>query len=77
MFWDGPEQGQVVELAVPERQVAFVRQHGLASRIGGRFVKIVLADGDLEVLATSLLDAQAVPAAALKMRYGWWWGLET
>lgn len=66
MFWDGPEQEQVVELAVPERQVAFVKQHGLASRIGVRFVKIILADGVIEVLATSLLDAQAVPAAALK-----------
>jgi hypothetical protein len=77
VFWDGPEQEQVVELAVPERQVAFVKQHGLASRIRIRFVKIVLADGDIEVLATSLLDAQAVPAAALKTLYGWRWGIET
>ena len=29
-FWDGPEQDQVVELAVPERQGAFVKPHGLA-----------------------------------------------
>jgi hypothetical protein len=40
-------------------------------------VKIALADGGIEVLATSLLDAQAVPAAALKTRYGWRWGGET
>jgi hypothetical protein len=52
--WDGPEQDQVVELAGPERQVAFVTPHGLASRLGVRFVKIAVADGGIEVLATSL-----------------------
>jgi hypothetical protein len=76
-FWDGPEQEQVVELTVPERQVAFVKQHGLASRVGVRFVKIALADGGIEVVATSLLDAQAVPVSALKTLYGWRWGIET
>jgi hypothetical protein len=76
-FWDGPEQDQVVELVVPERQVAFVKQHGLTSRIRVRFVKIALADGGVEVLATSLVDAQVVPAAALKTLYGWRWGVET
>jgi hypothetical protein len=77
VFWDGPEQEQVVELTVPERQVAFVKHHGLASRLQVRFVKIALADGAIEVLATSLLDANAVPAAALKTLYGWRWGIET
>jgi Transposase DDE domain len=76
-FWDGPEQGQVVELVVPERQRAFVQQHGLASSLRVRFVKIALADGEIEVLATSLLGAKAVPAAALKTLYGWRWGIET
>ncbi|MGE4096242.1 MAG: hypothetical protein AB7G75_36030, partial [Candidatus Binatia bacterium] len=77
VFWDGPEQEQVVELAVPERQVAFVKQQGLASRVRVRFVKIALVDGGVEVLATSLFDAQAVPAATLTTRYGWRWGGET
>jgi hypothetical protein len=31
-----------------------------------RFVKLALADGEVEVAATSLRDAKAVPAAALK-----------
>lgn len=77
VFWDGSEQEQVVELAAPERQVAFVKQHGLASRVRVRFVKIALAGGGIEVLATSLLDAQAVPATALQTLYGWRWGVET
>lgn len=77
VFWDGPEQDQVVEVVVPERQGAFVKQHGLASRVRVRFVKIALADGGVEVLATSWLDAQAVSAATLKTLYGWRWGVET
>jgi len=75
-FWDGPEPEQVVEVAVPERQVAFVKQHGLVWRLQVRVVKIALAGGDIEVVATSLLDAQAVPAAALKTLEGWRWGIE-
>jgi hypothetical protein len=52
-FWDGSQQDQVVELAVPERQVTFVKHHGLASRVRVRVVKIALADGGVEVVATS------------------------
>jgi hypothetical protein len=77
VFWDGPEQEQVVALAVPERQGAFVKQYGLAARLQVRFVKIAWADGEIEVVATSLLDAKAVPAAALKTRYGWRGGIAT
>jgi hypothetical protein len=76
-FWDGPHRAQVLELAVPERQRDFVKKHALASRLRVRLVKIALADGDIEVLATSLLDAQAVPVATLKVLYGWRWGVET
>jgi len=76
-FWEGPRRDQVVELAAPERQRAFVRQRDLASRLRVRFVKIALADGEVEVVATSLRDAQAVPSAALKTLYGWRWGIET
>jgi hypothetical protein len=54
-----------------------VKKHGLAPRLRVRCVKIDLADGEVEVLATSLLDAQAVPVAALKTLYGWQWGVET
>ncbi|MBI3246131.1 MAG: transposase [Deltaproteobacteria bacterium] len=76
-FWDGPQQDQVLEFVAPERQRAFVQQHGLASSVRVRFVKIALADGDIEVVATSLLEAKTVPAAALKTLYGWRWGIET
>jgi len=77
VFWDGPHRDQVLELIAPERQRDFVRQHGLASGLRVRFVKIALADGGVEVVATSLLDAKGVPVTALKTLYGWRWGIET
>jgi Transposase DDE domain len=76
-FWDGARGDEVIELPVPERQVAFVRAQGLAATLRVRLVKIELADGEVEVLATSFLDAKAVPVAALKTLYGWRWGVET
>jgi hypothetical protein len=76
-FWDGSSRDQVVELAVPERPLTFVRAQGLATTWRVRLVKIALADGEVEVLATSLLEAKAVPVAALKILYSWRWGVET
>jgi len=76
-FWDGPRRDQVVELAAPERQRAFVQQRDLASRLRVRFVKIALAEGEVEVVATSLRAAKAGPSAARKTRYGWRGGIET
>jgi hypothetical protein len=76
-FWEGASQDRVTELPVPERQLAFVRAHGLTLTLPVRLVKIVLADGEIEVLATSLLAAQAVPLTDLKTLYGWRWGVET
>jgi hypothetical protein len=75
--WEGPQREQVIELSVPERQRDFVQKHDRAPRLRVRFVKNDLADGEVEVLATSRLDAQAVPVAVLKTRYGWRWGVET
>jgi hypothetical protein len=75
-FWDGPHRDQVLEVAVPERQRDFVKKHALASRLRVRFGKIDLADGEVEVVATSRLDAPAVPVAPLKTLSGWRWGVE-
>lgn len=46
-FWDEQEQG--AELVVPERQSACVKHHGLALRLQVRFVKLALADGEIEL----------------------------
>src|SRR5262245_16786846 len=76
-FWDGPHREQVLELAVPERQGDFVKKPALASRLRVRLVKMDLVEGEVAVLAISLLDAQAVPVATLKTLYGWRWDVET
>ncbi|MBI3303774.1 MAG: IS4 family transposase [Deltaproteobacteria bacterium] len=76
-FWASGAQEQVVELRVPDRQKPFVVAHGLTQTLRLRLVKVVLADGQVEVLGTSLLDAKEFPAADLKTVYGWRWGVET
>jgi len=76
-FWDGRQRDQVLALPMPERQRPFVQHHELAASLQVRFVKIALANGEVEVVATSLLDAKGVPVTALKTLYGWRWGIET
>ena len=76
-FWTSPLQEQVVTLQLPRAQRRFVAAQGLASTLRVRLVKVELPNGQLEVLATSLLDAAEYPHAALKTVYGWRWGVET
>jgi Transposase DDE domain len=76
-FRRGRQQDQVVELQMPPAQQRWVRQYGLAETIRVRLVKVVLDSGEVELLATSLLDAQQVPGPELKAVYGWRWGVET
>jgi hypothetical protein len=71
------QQDQVVELQMPSTQKRWVQQYGLAETIRVRLVKVVLDSGEVELLATSLLDAQVYPAPELKAVYGWRWGVET
>jgi len=74
-FWTSPLQEQVVTLQLPRAQRRFVAAQGLASTLRGRLVKVELPNGQLEVLATSLLDAAEYPHAELKTVYGWRWGV--
>jgi IS4 transposase len=66
-----------VELVPPNGTVGAVRAAGLPERIRVRFVTLRLSTGELEVLATSLLDSQAYGTAALGELYGFRWGIET
>ena len=56
---------------------AYVREHGLPETLRLRLVRVLLANGATEVLLTTLLDAQAYPAAEFKQVYGWRWREET
>ena len=76
-FWTSPALEQVVTLAMPRAQRRFVAAQGLATTLHVRLIKVALPNGQLEVLATSLLDPQAYPRAELTTVYGWRWGVET
>ena len=76
-FWDSPDVERVVELRVGRKQQRRARQLGLAETVRVRLVKVELEDGEVEVLATSLLDADEWPREELKAGYGWRWGVET
>jgi len=50
---------------------------GLALAIKVRFVAVRLSTGELEVLATSLIDEEEYPTEEFKTRYNLRWGVET
>jgi hypothetical protein len=54
-----------------------LRQAGLPLELRVRLVTVRLATGELEVLATSLLDGQRYPTEEFAMVYHWRWGIET
>jgi hypothetical protein len=67
----------VVKLAVPRKQLEEVREAGLPEEITLRFVTVRLKTGELEVLATNLLDEEVYPTESFGELYGCRWGVET
>jgi hypothetical protein len=65
-FWTVPEQERVVTLEVTSKARAYVAEHHVPTTLRVRLVKVLLASGEVEVLGTDLLDAQAYPAAEFK-----------
>jgi hypothetical protein len=70
-------QSVIVELRPPNGTVGEIRTAGLPERIVVRLVTLRLSTGELEVLATTLLDEQAYEVAALGELYHYRWGIET
>jgi hypothetical protein len=70
-------QSKVVWLFAPPDQKAECRRLGLPLQMKVRFVSVRLPTGELEVLATSLLDAERYPAEEFLTVYHWRWGHET
>jgi DDE family transposase len=67
----------VVTLAAPREIRAQCRARGWPQELAVRLVTVRLPSGELEVLATSLLDAVAYPNEALSAVYWRRWGQET
>ncbi len=70
-------QSVVVELRPPNGTVGEIRSAGLPETITVRFVTLRLSTGELEVLATNLLDEAVYETAALGELYHYRWGIET
>jgi hypothetical protein len=66
-----------VFLQPPNGRMGEVRQIGLPEEIQVRFVTVALPDGQLEVLATSLLDEGMYPTESFGELYRLRWGIET
>lgn len=70
-------QSQVVWLHAPADQKTECRRRGLPLKMKVRFVSVRLPTGELEVLATSLLDETLYPTEEFLTVYHWRWGHET
>lgn len=67
---------KTVTLVCPSGQRKNIREKGLPLEIKVRFVSVVLSTGEIEVLATSLMD-QAIKRDEFRWLYGMRWGVET
>jgi len=70
-------QSKVVWLYAPRDQKAECLRLGLPLKIKVRFVSLRLPTGELEVLATSLLDEEPYPTKEFLTVYHWRWEHET
>lgn len=74
---DAVGQERLVKVVALSSQRADLQRAGVALEMSVRFISLRLATGELEVLATSLMDAERYPAAALSEVYAQRWGGET
>jgi len=70
-------RSRIVWLFAPSDQKAECRRRGLPLKMKMRFVSLRLPTGELEVLATSLLDEALYPTEEFLTVYHWRWGHET
>lgn len=73
---DTKKWSQVVTLAAPKNQCNNMKQKGLPLKIEVRFISVSLSTGEIEILATSLMDA-TIKRDEFKWLYGMRWGVET
>lgn len=68
---------KIVTLKVTERQKKFVKENGLPEVVTVRLVKVILSNGTIEVLITSLLDGKTYKLEDFKWLYNKRWCIET
>src|SRR6185295_2763126 len=67
----------VVEMVPHRKQMKEIQDAQLPTTIKLRFVTVRLKTGELEVLATNLLDEVLYPTECFAELYHWRWGIET
>jgi Transposase DDE domain len=75
MFEGKGPWSKVVTVKVPPGKKRSINEKGLPAEIKVRFVSVVLSTGEIEVLATSLID-KSIKREEFKMLYGLRWGVE-
>lgn len=77
MFADDAPRTKIISLDVPQTQKKKVSALGLSDRIKIKLVRVVLSTGEVEVLATSLLDENDFKYREFQYLYSLRWGVET
>ncbi|NEV61531.1 IS4 family transposase, partial [Thiorhodococcus minor] len=76
-FWDSDAQSTIVTLTASHDQARDCRNQDLPTDpIRVRLVRVRLPDGETEVLATSILEEERLPARLFKALYHRRWGAE-
>ena len=74
---DRAGRSRIARVFAPNSQKAELRRLGLPLVLTIRFLSLRLSTGELEVLATSLLDEKSYPTQEFQQVYGWRWNHET
>lgn len=77
LFATDERESIIVTLTVPKKQRREIKRLGLPQQMTVRFVRVVLDDGTVEVLVTSLVDETRYPTPLFKDLYHLRWGIET
>lgn len=77
MFEADAPPSLIASIKIPVDYVKQLRSQGLPATLKTRLVRIVLPSGEVEVLATSLMDESLYPTALFAQLYNYRWGVET
>lgn len=76
-FWESEQTDEILSLKITDTAKALVKEENIAIEIQVRFIKVELENGEIEVLATNLLDKENYKAEEFKQVYCWRWLQET
>ncbi len=76
-FWQSDKTDEIISLKVTDKAKNLVKSENLETEIKVRFIKVILENGEIEVLGTSLLDKTQYLEEEFKQVYSWRWCQET